>query len=135
MWHDEWIALVLSKRASLHWLSQPLIYYRKHDDQQTHLPAELENAELDKVTKAIYTGEYNEKPLYTYHHFKRRLQHVENVSSAMEISKQLITEMEQVKRRALVSYFRQMPFAERKKELAKWMLKKEDVSIKDLLTI
>jgi len=53
MWHDEWIALVLSKRASLHWLSQPLIYYRKHDDQQTTLPDELENAELNKITKAI----------------------------------------------------------------------------------
>jgi glycosyltransferase involved in cell wall biosynthesis len=135
MWHDEWIAIVLSKRSSLHWLNQPLIYYRKHDEQQTDLPAEVDNKDLDKVTKAIYLGNYSAFPLYTYFHFKRRLQHVQNISESMEISKQLVNEIEGVKRKSLVEYFKGLGFYDRKRELVKWFIKKEDISIKDVITI
>jgi glycosyltransferase involved in cell wall biosynthesis len=135
MWHDEWIALVLAKRSSLHWINKNLARYRIHGDQQTRMPAELNNKELDEVSKAIFAGNLSLYPLYSYFHFKRRIEHVKNISGALEVSKQLIHEMEQKKRKGLVEYFRGLGYYERKRELVKWLLKKEDVSLKDVITI
>ncbi len=136
MWHDEWIALKLSSLNQLGCIGDTLVHYRNHAGQQTKLPAEVLNRDLDAVYKAIYKGDYDAFPLYTYIHFHRRILFAKVVQQAIDIDQKLANEMQSIKRNALRQYFSQFTFFTRKIELVKWIVKgKEDITFKDLVTL
>ncbi len=134
MWHDEWIGMKLAEYGRMHYLNEPLIKYRMHDDQQTKYLWD-NRGEKNKIRASFMEKRADLYPFDYYKHWRRRYEAIQElIENGFKINNLFLKEITEERKRGFLIYLKKYPFFKRKLTLFKlWVKGKEMIFFWDLI--
>lgn len=133
--HDALIALKLAENNQLGLITEPLIQYRLHSNQQTNVLKKIGRLQENEVKTSIIKGNATAHPLDYYRYWKRRMAILQDMTiEGFVVEKQLFEEIIKERKKGLMALLKTYSFTKKKRNLFKlWLSRQENITLHDCL--
>jgi glycosyltransferase involved in cell wall biosynthesis len=125
MWHDEWIALVLSSQNKLTFVNEKLISYRLHEEQQIGIINHSHGERIKSLKRLDKDNNLSSSPLTFFNHAWYSYKRIESFDEYIPYLRPKISIYRERFFKAKNNLLHHHSFFKRKTKLIKWWICKE----------